>query len=471
MNLCARELESIKIVGNCSVSFSKYGICPQPGSTVSIAFKEELSSGNGSISGELHVCYAADGTCTTCAAAAATALAQPKKVAIIGLGIFFPAGCEDLDTYWEFLVQGKCAIREPKPERCITRSDLKVKAGFTDDVGGFDAQFFKMSPLEASQLDPQQFHLLECTWEALEDAGYKPGDLVNSPTAVMIGCGFGEHLSQAVSDSDHMSRFSPTTIIPCMIANRVSYCYGFRGPSITIDTACAGALTAVHYACNVLQLGSASLAIAGGTNFLTESNFFIAIKQAHMNSPTGESRPFDKDANGYVRAEGAGAAVLKLYEDAVRDGDRIHAVIVGSEASHNGKTGLAFTTPSTEAQAELCHTVAARCGVDPAAVRYVEAHGTGTSVGDPLEADAIYQVFSQAPHRTMPFSTGSVKGNLGHMEAASGMGSMVKAILMMQHRTLVPSIGIRTLNPKVKCKIQQEVESIADVKKLYMGVN
>ena len=197
MNVCARELESIKIVGNCSIPFSKYGICPQPGSTVSIAFKEELSNGSGSVSGELHICYTTDGTCTTSAVSSST---QNKKVAIIGLGIFFPAGCEDLDTYWDFLVKGKCAIREPTPDRCILRRDLKVKAGFTNDVGGFDAQFFKMSPLEASQLDPQQFHLLECTWEALEDAGYKPGDLVNSPTAVMIGCGFGEHLSQAVSD-------------------------------------------------------------------------------------------------------------------------------------------------------------------------------------------------------------------------------------------------------------------------------
>eukprot|EP01107_Rhizomastix_libera_P002301 TRINITY_DN139_c0_g2_i2.p1 TRINITY_DN139_c0_g2~~TRINITY_DN139_c0_g2_i2.p1 ORF type:complete len:2631 (+),score=774.09 TRINITY_DN139_c0_g2_i2:57-7949(+) len=463
LNLCVRDVSTIKVLGCCTVSFEKYGVVLQSNATISIEFKEELSNGAGTISGQLHL---NQGEVTVCDSPAFS-----RKIAIVGLGLHFPAGAEDLNSYWDLLKNKKSAIREAPEGRLCDRDDIFIRGGFVNDVSGFDARFFKLSPKEAAQLDPQQFHLLECTWECLEDAGIKPADVHDSQTGVFVGCGFGEHLSQAVSDSDNMSRFSPTTIIPCMIANRVSYCFGFRGPSVTVDTACAGSLTAVHYGCSLLQSGSCKLALCGGSNFLTETNFFIAIKQAQMNSPTGESMPFDAHANGYVRAEGAGMCALKLYEDAVADGDRIHAIILGSGCNHNGTSGLAFTTPSALAQGELCKNVAQRANVDVATVRYVEAHGTSTSVGDPIEADALDQVFAKANGRTIPFSIGSVKSNLGHMEAASGMGSLCKAILMMKHKTLVPSINIKEINPKIKCPIQRDFTSLADLPVVRIGVN
>jgi acyl transferase domain-containing protein len=293
-------------------------------------------------------------------------------------------------------------VRAPPHGRLRDRDEF-IRGGYLNDVTGFDSKFFKFSPNEAQELDPQQFHLLEAMWECFEDANVIPSSLHGTETGMFIGSGFGEHLAATVGASDLFTRYTPTTIIPCMIANRLSYTYGLNGPSLTIDTACAGSLNAMNDAVFHLQTGKVDLCFAGGSNFLTEQNFSTAIMVAHLNSPTGETKPFDASADGYVRAEGCGIVLLKRYDEAVRDGDHIHGVILGCETNHNGATGLSFTTPSAPAQKQLIHKVLERTTTKAEDVCYVEAHGTSTAVGDPIEANALNEVF-MTPQRTKRFT-------------------------------------------------------------------
>lgn len=326
---------------------------------------------------------------------------------------------------------------------------MTFSAGVLSRIDEFDAGFFGISPREAAWLDPQQRLLLELAWEAMENGGMPPSHLAGSDCAVYVGI---SGLDYGIRGLDDLSSFSAHTMTGntlSIAANRLSYVFDLHGPSMAIDTACSSSLVALHQACNALRTGDASMAMVGGVNMLTHPYPFIGFSKASMLSARGRCHTFDASGDGYVRAEGGAVLLLKPLDRAQADGDRIHAVILASGANADGgrKTGL--TIPSAEGQIELMRTVLARAGIAAGDVDYLEAHGTGTAIGDPIETSAIGAVYGQARDAAQPLPIGSVKTNLGHLEPASGMAGLVKALLVLKHREVPPSIHLGTPNPKI----------------------
>jgi acyl transferase domain-containing protein len=367
-----------------------------------------------------------------------------EAIAVIGMSCRFP-GAPDVGRFWRLLRDGTDAVRgAPQDRRGL---DPSRRGGFLDDVDAFDADFFGISPREAAATDPQQRLALELCWEALEHARVLPGDLADSDTAVFLGAMSDEHARLVQSSGpDAVTRFSLTGLNRGVIANRVSYALGLRGPSFVVDSGQSSSLLAVHTACRSLQAGETSLALAGGVSLILTADGFLAAERFGALSPDGRTYTFDARANGFVRGEGGGVVVLKRLSDAVAAGDPVLAVVRGSAVNNDGGGGQ-LSQPSASAQARVLRASYARAGVAPAEVTFVELHGTGTPVGDPVESAALGEVLGG--EREHPLPVGSVKTNIGHLEGAAGIAGFIKAVLCVQARTLVPSLNFTTPNPAI----------------------
>ncbi len=319
-------------------------------------------------------------------------------------------------------------------------------AGTLADVWGFDPAAFGLSPREAEQMDPQQRLLLELTWEALEDAGLRPSSIAGSDAGVFVGASALDYGNLRIIDSAAGDAYLMTGNTLSIIANRISYIFDLHGPSFTVDTACSSALVALNEAIVSLRSGRIDTAIVGGVNILASPFNFIGFSQAAMLSRIGLCQAFAAGADGYVRAEGGVALVLRTREAAERAGDHVHGFIVGSDVNSDGRTN-GISLPSKVYQARLLETLYLKQGIDPATLAFVEAHGTGTRVGDPIEATAIGETLARK--RRMPLLIGSIKTNIGHMEAASGLGGVLKAMLALEHDQLPPSLHSGELNPDI----------------------
>ncbi|MGC4068671.1 MAG: polyketide synthase [Polyangiaceae bacterium] len=385
-----------------------------------------------------------------------------EKIAIIGMGCRFPGGANDPETFWSNLKSGKDCITEIPPNRYGTNtvySSFKDKpgktitkwGGYIDGFDEFDPAFFGITPREARYMDPQQRKLLEVTWEALEDAAQKPKELAGKDVGVFIG-GFTvdyKILQFGGSNFDRLAAHTSTGVMMTMLSNRISYIFDFRGPSMTIDTACSSSLTALHAACQSIKEGGCPMAIAGGVLLQSASQYTIAESKGGFLSPTGFSHPFDDSANGYVRSEGVGVVVLKKLSDALRDGDRIHAVIIGTGVNQDGHTN-GITVPNPDAQITLIERVCEEAGIRPGELQYVEAHGTGTPVGDPIEANVLGEVLGRGRKPNTKCYIGSVKSNLGHAESAAGMAGLIKTVMCLKNRQIAPHLHLKRLNPKIE---------------------
>lgn len=383
-------------------------------------------------------------------------------IAIVGIGCRFPGGVDGTRSFWELLSKGADGIVEVPPERwnvdlfydsspstpgkMYTRS-----AGFlTQKINEFDASFFGMSPREAGFLDPQQRVLMEVAWEALEDAGLDPEKLGGSDTGVYIGGFMVDSLLTQFSSANRDQIGSHTAIgsTLAILSNRLSYVFDLRGPSITMDTACSSSLVALHEACQSIWSGECGLALCGGVNIMLRPESPIVMCKGGFLSPDGRSQSFDKRANGYGRGEGAGIVVLKPYSAAKRDGDSIYALVRGTGANQDGRTD-GITAPNPEAQEALMRKVCLNARVDPREICYVEAHGTGTALGDPIEAGAIGAVMGKNRSQEDACIIGSVKANIGHLEAASGIAGLIKVALCLQEKAIPPLANLNEPNPNI----------------------
>ncbi|WP_406217051.1 type I polyketide synthase [Streptomyces canus] len=369
-------------------------------------------------------------------------------VAVVGVGLRLPGGITGLDAYWEALHEGRDLVRPLSDERkkpfAAQWADLPHRGGFLDDVFGFDAEFFGIRGHEARSLDPQHRMLLEVAWEALEDAALPPDRL--STAKVGLYAGLTNHDYEHWRDDDPEFGWILGNM-PCFAAGRVSYTLGLRGPALSVDTACSSSLVTVHLARQALARGECEVALAGGVNLIVAPHMTRLMSQSGLLAPDGLCKPFDARANGFTRSEGCGIVVLKRLDDAVRDGDRIHAVIEGSAVNHDGRS-TSISAPNVLAQAELIRASLDDAGLEPADIGLVETHGTGTALGDPIEMEAITEVLGR-PTAGAKLWIGSAKANLGHLEAAAGIAGLLKAILSLQHRVVPPLVHYRTLNPRI----------------------
>lgn len=387
--------------------------------------------------------------------------ADNDPIAIIGIGCRLPGGVTGPKQLWELLDAGVDAIGDvpadrwdadrfysPKPQQPGRISARQ--GGFLEEVDTFDAAFFGISGRVAEQMDPQQRLLLEVSWETFEDAGIVPGTAAGSRTGVFIGACSQDYgtLQSAPGEVEGLGPHSATGTFMSIVSNRLSYTFDLRGPSMTIDTACSSSLVAVHLAVQSLRRRESDLALAGGVNLMLTPQFGIALSQAAMLSPDGRSRAFDAAANGYVRGEGVGVVMLKPLARARAEGDRVYAVIHGSAVNQDGRT-QGITVPNGDSQEENFRAALAAAGIAPAQVGYVEAHGTGTPVGDPIEANALGRVLRTGRESGPLALLGSIKTNIGHLEAAAGIAGLIKAALCVRHRRIPASLHFRAGNPDI----------------------
>lgn len=381
------------------------------------------------------------------------------SLAIVGVGCRLPGGITDLDDLWSTLAASRDLVTELPPDRFdgdrfIDRNMRRpgktytLAGGFLDDIKGFDVGFFGISPREASRMDPQQRLLLEMAVEAFDDAGIDPAQLAGSDTSVFIGVSSFDYGALQYSASQTISPYTNSGAAASIVPNRLSYFFDFHGPSIAVDTACSSALVAFHEACQSLRAGESQVALAGGVNILINPYCYVGFAKAGMLSPTGRCRTFSAEADGYVRAEGGGLVVLKRLPDALADGDRIHAMVLGTGVNTDGRT-MGMVLPSRQSQETLLREVYIRNGVDPDGLVYVEAHGTGTAVGDPVECEAIGRALGLRRRPGCPLPIGSVKTNIGHLEPASGMAGLLKSMLVLRHGTIPASLHGTPPNPKI----------------------
>ena len=363
-----------------------------------------------------------------------------EPIAVIGMGCRFPGGVGSVEAFWEFLRTGQCGVAEVPADRWDVNAfydpdprapgKMATRYGaFIDGVDQFDPLFFGISPREANFMDPQQRVLLEVAWEALERAGIAADDLTGSSTGAFIGISTTDYAMQFVGRD--IDAFVGTGNAHSIAANRLSYVLGLQGPSMAVDTACSSSLVAVHLACQSLRAGECDLALAGGVNLLLLAETMVNFSQARMLAADGRCKTFDAAADGYGRGEGCGVVVLRRLSDAIASGGPVLAVVRGSAVNHDGRSN-GLTAPNGPAQEEVIRRALAAAGVDPLDVGYVEAHGTGTPLGDPIEVRALGRVLAAGRDRSHPLVVGSVKTNLGHLEAAAGVAGLMKAVLMVQ---------------------------------------
>ncbi|MCU1750287.1 type I polyketide synthase [Pseudomonas sp. 6D_7.1_Bac1] len=411
-------------------------------------------------------------------------MAVPKRVAVIGTSLRFPGSTAA--TFWLRLLAGDNLVTEVDfsrwskdeflhPDKANPATAYTFASGSLGDVCGFDADFFNISPREAAVMDPQQRMLLELSWEVLESAGIKPSAMRGSDCGVFLGIASTDYAYRLAHDLGAIEACTATGNTVSIAANRLSYFYDLRGPSMAIDTACSSSLVAFHQACQAIQTGEIEQAITGGISLHLHPFGFLIFSKASMLSRTGQCHVFDESADGYVRSEGGGLFFLKDYDKAIADGNRILAVVAGSAVNSDGHKS-SLTVPSVEAQTALMVQAYATAGVDPLDIDYIEAHGTGTPVGDPIESQAIGLALGQRRPADRPLPIGSVKSNIGHLEAASGVVGLMKALHCVIERKVPATIGIKKLNPAIpftdlNLQVVTETQALKPEGKLVVGVN
>ncbi|MFC1747380.1 SDR family NAD(P)-dependent oxidoreductase, partial [Pseudomonadota bacterium] len=374
-----------------------------------------------------------------------------NDIAIIGISGRYP-DAENIDEFWENLSSGRDSISEIPAQRWDNQEYSSVEngnygkwGGFMKDIDKFDPALFKISPREAVLMDPQERIFLETVWQLLEDAGYSQQALYESTVGVYVGVMYGEYQLFGGVNSKNSTAISSSF---ASVANRVSYCFDFHGPSLALDTMCSSSLTSIHLACESIRRGESDYGIAGGINLSLHPNKYLLLSQHKFLSSDGRCRSFGDGGDGYVPGEGAGAVMLKSYNKAKADGDRIHAVIKASAINHGGKTN-GYSVPNPKAQSSLIASAWRNSGIDPTSIGYLEAHGTGTALGDPIEFNALTDAFSSVKLNLGSIPIGSVKSNIGHLEAAAGIAGITKLVLQLKKRQLVPSLHAVQLNPLI----------------------
>lgn len=372
-----------------------------------------------------------------------------EPVAVVGVGCRFPGDIDGPERLWDFLTEKKCAITA-YPDRGFTNAGTFAESGgFLKDVAGFDNRFFDIPPDEALRMDPQQRLLLEVSWEALEHAGIIPESLRLSRTGVFVGVSSTDYVRLVSASAQQKSTiWDNTGGSSSIIANRISYFLDIQGPSIVIDTACSSSLVAVHLACRSLSTWDCDIALVGGTNVLISPEPWGGFREAGILSQTGCCHAFDKSADGMVRGEGCGVIVLQRLSDARLEGRRILAILTGSAVNQDGKSN-GIMAPNPSAQIGVLENACKSARVDPLEIGYVEAHGTGTSLGDRIEAHALGMVFGRKRPGSGPLMIGSIKPNIGHLEGAAGIAGLIKAVLMVERGSLLPSGGFTEPNPAI----------------------
>ncbi|WP_237706224.1 type I polyketide synthase [Ornithinibacillus scapharcae] len=384
-------------------------------------------------------------------------------IAIIGMSGRFPEA-NNLDEYWENLKNGKDSITEIPRDRWpldgFYVDDVKKAleqrksyckwGGFIDGFSEFDPLFFKISPREAMNMDPQERLILQESWKTFEDAGYSRERIKrqhNGNVGVFIGItrtGFDLHGPDLWRQGENIH---PSTSFSS-VANRISYIFDLNGPSLPIDTMCSSSLSAIHEACENIRRGHCEMAVAGGVNIYTHPSTYILLCEKNMLSKDGVCKSFGKEANGFVPGEGVGVILLKSLSKAIEDGDNIHGVIKGTSINHGGKTN-GYTVPNPKAQAKLVRDALDKASVNARSVSYIEAHGTGTELGDPIEISGLSQAFRNDTDDLQYCAIGSAKSNIGHLEGAAGIAGLMKAILQMKNGQIAPTLHADELNPLI----------------------
>lgn len=398
-----------------------------------------------------------------------------EPIAIIGLGCRFPGGADNPKKFWHLLRTGTDAITTVPEDRWHLQSFFDIDAskpakmytrrgGFIKNIDQFDALFFGMSPREAARVDPQHRILMEVSYEALEDAGIQSKQLAGTDTGVFVGIAMIDYAGIQLSPTERSSinAYTNLGLAMCIAANRLSYLFDLHGPSLAVDTACSSSLVATHLACQSIWQGECEMALVGGVNLIIRPEGTIGFSKASMLSADGHCRSFDAEANGYVRSEGAGAVILKPLSRALADRDLIYALVHGTLVNQDGRT-TGISLPNREAQEEMLRRVYHQTGIDPRQIHYIEAHGTGTPAGDPIELNAIGNIVSKNRREGQDCLVGSVKANIGHLEAASGIAGLIKTALAIRHGQIPPNIHFKTPNPDVpfaelKLRVPTEME-------------
>lgn len=380
---------------------------------------------------------------------AAAERAAHEPISVLGAGLRLPGDVADLEAFWDLLRDGVDAVtpsvdtldgHRPKP---ADRVENGRWAGLLTEVDGFDAAFFGLSPSEAAKMDPQQRLVLEAAWEAMEDAGLPLEALQRAGTGVFLGVYNSDYLTLQYDDPATINTYTAPGGAHSVLANRLSYLLDLRGPSLAVDTACSSSLMAVHLAVRALRQGECDIALAGGVNVILNPISTTVTEKVLPMAPGGRCRTFDAAADGIIRAEGCG--VLVLTRESLAGGRRVRAVIRGTAANHDGRTN-GLTAPNPRAQADLLRRALDDARVRPEEVTYVEAHGTGTPLGDPIEVEALREVYGAG---SLPCALGSVKTNFGHQEAAAGVTGLIKAMLVLEHEQVPPNVHLRRLNPEI----------------------
>jgi acyl transferase domain-containing protein/acyl carrier protein len=376
---------------------------------------------------------------------------REEAVAVIGMACRFP-GAGTLDEFWQMLLAGTDAVKPVPSDRWVqdpALAGVPGEAGFLDHpVDAFDPLFFEISPREAAEIDPQHRLFLEVAWEALEQAGVAGDALKGSRTGVFAGAIWHDYGDLHGTDIARLSQHSATGQALSMVANRLSYVLGLRGPSMTLDSACSSSLLSVHLACQSIRSGESEMAVAGGVNLLLSLATMASLTRFGGLSPDGRCKAFDASGDGFGRGEGCGVVVLKPLSRALADGDRIWCVIKGSAANNDGPSN-GLTAPNPLAQQDVIRDAGKRAGVSPADIHFVETHGTGTSLGDPIEASALGAVLGAARPAGESLVIGSVKTNLGHLEGAAGIAGLIKTALCLHHGQVPPNLHFNDPNPHI----------------------
>ncbi|WP_059014274.1 polyketide synthase Pks13 [Mycobacterium sp. M26] len=381
------------------------------------------------------------------------------NIAIVGLATRFPGDMNTPDEMWQALLEGRDAITDlpdgrwaefmTEPRLAERIAKARTRGGYLKDLKGFDAEFFALSKMEADNMDPQQRMALELTWEALENARIPASSLRGESVGVFVGSSTNDYSYLAMMDPRTAHPYAITGTASSIIANRVSYFYDFRGPSVAVDTACSSSLVAVHQGVQALRDGSADVVVAGGVNALVTPAVTLGFDEVGgVLAEDGRIKSFSSDADGYARSEGGGMLVLKRLADARRDGDEILAVIAGGAINHDGRSN-GMLAPNPDAQAEVLRKAYKDAGINPRSVDYIEAHGTGTILGDPIEADALGRVVGRGRAADQPALLGAVKSNVGHLESAAGAASLAKVALSLSRNKVPPSINYAGPNPYI----------------------
>lgn len=382
--------------------------------------------------------------------------AKHEAIAIVGIGCRFP-GANSPEEFWQLLEEGRDAITTVPPEHWhqseyyseqpyVPGKICTTDGGFVPHLKEFDASFFRIAPREAASLDPQQRLLLEVSWEALENAAIPPEQVRGSQTGVFIGVSATDYWHQLLSrNATEIDAYLTTGNTHSLASGRISHFFDFTGTSISLDTACSSSLVAVHLGIKSLRDRECNMVLVGGVNRLISPKISVNFSQAKMLSPGGRCKTFDESADGFVRSEGCGIIVLKRLKDAIADKDRIRAVLLGSATNQDGRTS-SITTPNSLSQQAVIKRALENSKVTPSQVSYLETHGTGTSLGDAIEIEALSQVFSDNEQLVL----GAVKTNIGHLESASGIASLIKTVLALENEVIPANLHLKKLNSKVE---------------------